>query len=154
MAITQSGGTKLFIGGTGSLAGESSWQQVAEIVNMDEILRQWELVTHTPLDTRLTDKFKGAKNDGGLTIQLGRDLADAGQADMNAAFESDSKYNFKIELPDDIGGTGDSPTTITFKALVMSFSANVADVNSMVGATAALELQTGTYTEDAASAAT
>jgi hypothetical protein len=148
MAVITAAKTKLFIGGAGdSSAGpvtEGAYVEVGEISNMGEFGDQFELITFAALSDRNVRKFKGTRNSGSLTLELGQDISDDGQNDLRTALESDLDFNFKIELNDDPGGTGDSPTTYYFQAKVMSFVVNVGEVNSIIGATAVVEIQSGT----------
>jgi hypothetical protein len=154
MAVVTASGTKLYIGGTGALASESGWQIVGEIVSPGQFGREYAKIEHSSIDNRNVRKFKGQRDDGDLEVSLGRDPSDAGQADLIAALDVDLDYNFKIELNDDVGGTGDSPTTFTFKAKVMSYKTNIGDANSIVAATSTLAIQSGTITEAPAAIAT
>jgi hypothetical protein len=150
MTVHTSAGTKIYIGGKGPLLDESAFQLIGEIVNPGEFGRVYEEIQHTSLDNRNVRKFKGSRNDGNMNMQLGRDPSDDGQADLIVALDDDDDYNFKVELNDDPGGTGDSPTTILFKAKVMSYTTNIGDANSIVAATALLGIQSGTIVETAA----
>lgn len=152
MSLSQAAGAKIYIGGkTVSLASETNWQLIGEVVSMGEFGRVYALVTHVSLDNRNVRKFKGSRNDGAVTLQLGRDAADDGQADLIVALDDDDAYNFKIELADDPGGTGNSPTTRLFQAKVMSYTMNVGEADSIVGSTVTLEIESGTTSETAAS---
>lgn len=152
MAVVQSAGTKIYIGGKEvSPQSETQWQLIGEVVNPGEFGRVYNLITHTSLDDRNVRKFKGSRNDGQLNMQLGRDPQDDGQADLISALDDDSDYNFKIELPDDPGGTGNSPTTFLFQAKVMSYTTNIGDPDSIIGATCLLEIRSGSIQETPAS---
>lgn len=140
MTVTTAAGTRLYVGGTDDLfSPEPAWIEVGEIVDYGEIGRIYELVTHNPVADRQTRKFKGSYNDGSMALQLGRDAEDAGQAVMLVALDSDTPYNFRIDLNDTPEG-GNNPTEIRFKGLVMSFPFGIGSVNSIVGATVNLEV--------------
>lgn len=153
-AIVTSLGSKLYIGGTGVLASENTWTEVGDISSIGEFGRTFQEVNFTALATGNVEKFKGAKNDGNAQLNLGRAPSDAGQAAMILARDDTDKtnrYNFKVELNDDPGSaSGETPTTIKFKALVMGYTTNIGDANAVVQATATLGIITGTIVETAA----
>lgn len=148
--VKTAAGAKLYIGGTGALISESSWVEVGEIVDFGEYGKNYELVTHNPIGSRKTFKFKGSYNEGALALQLGQDASDAGQAALLLALASDSAYNFKVELTDEAETSGATPTTDTFKGMVMSYTTQVGSVNSIVGAACNIEIS-GDITRTAAS---
>ena len=152
--IVTSLGSKLYIGGTGALNSENAWVEVGDIATIGEFGDSFQEVNFTPIATGFVEKYKGAMNAGNIQLGLGRAPSDAGQAAMILARNNktkDNRYNFKIELNDDPGSaSGETPTTFKFKALAMSYSTNINDVNSVVQATAQLGIITGTLTETAA----
>ena len=150
--VKTAAGTKLYVGGTGVLLSESSWEEVGEIVDFGEYGKNFELVTHNPIGSRKTFKFKGSYNEGTLALQLGQDIADDGQADLRAALETDYDYNFKIEFNDAPAASGSTNTIDTFKAKVMSFTTQVGGVNSIVGAACNIEINSDITRVDAVDA--
>lgn len=148
MAAQTAAGTVISIGSTGDLSSESSWQAIGEVVSISEFGRTYAEVTHNPLGTRGTEKFKGSFNDGDITLQLAQDLADTGQEALLDALESDEAYNFQI-TQNDAAGPG-NPTTHVFKARVMSFAHNVDGVDSIVSASVTLGIISGTLESTAA----
>lgn len=135
-------GTRIYIGLTGVLAEETDWKEIGEITNPGEFGKEFALVTHNPLATRATRKFKGTFNLGSLNIEAAFDGADEGQERLGEALNSDAAYNFRIRLND-----GDAeasppilPTVFLFKAKVMSSKIIVGEVNSVVGARFMLEI--------------
>jgi hypothetical protein len=147
--VKPAAGCKLYIGGTGVLTEEASWVEVGEIVDFGELGAEFELITHKPVGTRTTFKFKGAKNEGQMSLQLGQDLEDAGQDDLRDARDSDFAYNFKIEYNDAAAASGSTNTTDTFKAMVMGFKTQIGGVDSIISATSTLEIS-GDITRTAA----
>lgn len=107
---------------------------VGEITDLGEFGREFALVTHNPVGTRGTQKFKGSFNEGTMTLSLGLDTDDAGQIIMKAASLSDADYSFMV--------TTQNGDKYFFQAKVMSFKVAVGSVDSITTATCALEIST------------
>lgn len=107
---------------------------VGEITDLGEFGREFALVTHNPVGTRGTQKFKGSFNEGTMTLSLGLDTDDAGQIIMKAATLSDADYSFMV--------TTQNGDKYFFQAKVMSFKVAVGSVDSITTATASLEIST------------
>ena len=107
---------------------------VGEITDLGEFGREFALVTHMPVGSRGTQKFKGSFNEGTMAISLGLDTDDAGQILMKSASISDSNYSFMV--------TTQNGDKYYFQAKVMSFKVNIAGVDSITTASASLELTT------------
>lgn len=107
---------------------------VGEITDLGEFGREYALVTHNPLGSRGTVKFKGSFNEGQISLQLGLDTEDAGQVLLKAAAKSDNNYSFAVETQ-----AGDF---YYFQAQVMSFKVGVGAVDSITTATVMLEITT------------
>jgi hypothetical protein len=107
---------------------------VGEITDMGEFGREFALVTHNPVGTRGTQKFKGSFNEGTMSLSLGLDTDDAGQILMKAASLSDNSYSFLV--------TTQNGDKYYFQAKVMSFKVGVGSVDSITTATCTLELTT------------
>lgn len=105
---------------------------VGEITDMGEFGREYALVTHMPVGSRGTQKFKGSFNEGTMTLSLGLDTDDAGQILMKAAGLSDNSYSFLV--------TTQNGDKYYFQAKVMSFKVGVGSVDSVTTATCTLEL--------------
>jgi hypothetical protein len=141
-AVVQSAGAKLYVGGTGALDSESMWTEVGEITNMGEFGRQYQKVTHNPIGNKQTFKKKGARDDGAMQLDLGRAPSDAGQTALRTALDSELSHNFKVTLDDNpAASSGSLPTTFLFQGLVMSYTTNINDVNSIVHAKCTIEIQ-------------
>lgn len=138
MGVQTAAGSKLYIGTTAESGAGDTFDPVAEIESIGEFGRQYEEIRFTAIDNRRTQKFKGAYDNGSLSLALGRDLSDDGQAALKAAAATDGAYNIKIELND--APAGGTPTTFAFKARVMSFTANIGGVNDLVRAACTLSL--------------
>ena len=70
---------------------------VGEITDLGEFGREYALVTHQPLATRGTKKYKGSFNSGTIQISLANDKEDAGQDILRIAQNSDADYYFEIK---------------------------------------------------------
>lgn len=112
-----------------------TWTDVAEVTDMGEYGATYEVVSHNPLATRRTIKRKGTVNDGALTMQLGRDPADAGQALLIAGVDGaarDVVHSHRVTLQD---GTIQYVT-----GQIFSYTTNVGSSNQIVGAAVMVEL--------------
>lgn len=135
-------GTRLYIAAeqpiTFDAAGYANtgmdWVEVGEITDGGEHGREYALVTHMPIASRGTQKFKGSFNEGSKTLQLGLDNDDAGQVLLQSALNSDNDYSFRITYQ---GGDKDY-----FQAKVMSLKKAATSVDSIRSASVTLELTT------------
>jgi hypothetical protein len=107
---------------------------VGEITDLGEFGREYALVTHNPVGTRGTQKFKGSFNEGTMSMTLGLDTDDAGQIIMKTASLSDADYSFKV--------TTQNGDKYFFQAKVMNFKVNVGSVDSITTASVTLEITT------------
>ena len=114
--------------------GALTYTPVGEITDLGEFGREYSLVTHQPVGSRGTQKFKGSFNEGTMSLSLGLDTDDAGQIIMKAASLSDNNYSFMV--------TTQSGDRYFFQAKVMSFKVGVGSVDSITTATSTLELTT------------
>lgn len=143
MTVQTTAGTTLYITATTpatfdangyATAFQSGAKIVGEIIDLGEFGREYTLVTHNPIDTRGTQKFKGSFNEGSMALQLGLDQDDEGQILMQTALNSDADYSFEITLQN-----GD---IAYFQAKVMSFKIGAGGVDNITSATCTLELTT------------
>lgn len=140
MTVRTSAGTTLKISAnapaTFNVAGYSAltYTSVGEITDLGEFGREFTLVTHNPVGSRGTQKFKGSFNEGTMNLSLGLDTDDAGQVLMKAASLADTAYSFEV--------TTQNGDTYYFQAMVMSFKVGVGSVDSITTATCTLELTT------------
>jgi len=109
-----------------------TFTNIGEITDGGQHGQTAALVTHSPIGTRVVQKFKGSINQGTKTLQLAIDKDDAGQIILDAAVLSDADYFFKVEYQ---GGDIDY-----FPAKVMSFVKNAAGVDTMRSGTVNLEI--------------
>jgi hypothetical protein len=111
-----------------------AWTLVGEVTDLGEFGREYNLVTHNPIDTRGTQKKKGSFNEGQITLQLGLDTDDAGQILLKAGALSDNDYSVLV--------TTQNGDKYYAQAQVMSFKVGAGDVNKITAATVSLELTT------------
>lgn len=140
MAVRTSAGSKFSISAgvpaTFDATGYAAltYTVVGEITDFGEFGREYTLVTHNPVSTRGTAKFKGSFNEGAMTLQLGLDTDDAGQILCKTASKSDADYAVTVETQN-----GDK---YYFQCKVMSFKVGVGDVNKITSATIMVEITT------------
>lgn len=115
-------------------AGSPGGELVGEITNFGEFGREYALVTHNPVATRGTQKFKGSFNEGTMQLQIGADTEDAGQDLMRQAANDDAPYSFKL--------TEQNGDIYYFQAMVMSWRQSVGGVDDIISAACTLELTT------------
>jgi len=145
MAVYTSAGTTLTISASTPATFDSSGYAavfaaspgpavIGEITDLGEFGREFALVTHMPVGSRGTQKFKGSFNEGTMALSLGLDTDNAGQILTKSASVSDANYSFMV--------TTQNNDKYYFQAKVMSFKVNVAGVDSITTATVNLELTT------------
>lgn len=130
--------------------GALTFTDVGEITDFGEIGRVYNEITHNPVGTRETFKFKGSYNDGTLQLQLARPegvTGDAGLTILEAALDSDSDYHFEIELNDNPSGT--TNTFLYFSGKVMSAPDQIGGVDSIVAKTINISVNGSIVTVDA-----
>lgn len=134
--VVSGSGSKLYVSvalpATYTKAGYTAltWVLVSDVTSIGEYGREYDLIEHTPIDTRLKQQIKGNFSEGNVGVVFGSVPADAGQVIMLAAAKSDNNYSFKIERTDgDIDAfTGKVTTakpTVNGGAII-SVAANVA----------------------------
>lgn len=140
MTVATSAGTVLKMSagtpGTLNVAGYEAltWTTVGEVTDLGEFGREYALVTHNPVGSRGTRKYKGSYNEGAMTLQLGLDTDDAGQILAKAASLSDSDYSVSV--------TTQNGDVYYMQAKVMSWKVGVGSVDSITTATCVLEITT------------
>lgn len=137
MAARTSAGTAIAIGAAPStydVAGFDavSFDTIGEVTDAGEYGKVYNLVTHNPLATRQTKKFKGSYNNGSITLQLAIDEADVGQIAASTASDSDDSYSIRV--------TKQNGAIDYFTAQVMSFTTSVGSVDSIESGSIQLEI--------------
>lgn len=150
MSVGPSAGAKLYIAPPGTIPfSPDLYVEVGEIANMGEFGRVYNLITSEALGDRKTRKYKGTYNDGQLALTLNYDSEDQGQQDLEDAVDDDDSYQFKVVL-NDARGALTTPTTYTFEAIVMSYTANIGGTQNVTQSSCTLEIQSGTISKTAA----
>lgn len=116
----------------GYASTDLQWAAIGEVTDGGTHGKKFAEVTHKPIGTRGTQKFKGSFDEGTKTLQLGLDNDDAGQILAKEARDSDDDYSFRVAYPN-----GDIDY---FQAKVMSFEKSTTNVDSIVSATIQLSL--------------
>lgn len=139
MAIQTSAGSTIAIAtalpGTYDATGFNAltWQLVGEVTDIGEFGKEYNLVTHMPVATRQVKKLKGSFNNGAIQLQMARDQAVGSNQDkLKTALGSDASYAFRVTLQDG--------TKMYFTGKVMSYKSAVGGVDSVTGATTAIEI--------------
>jgi len=109
-----------------------SYTAVAEVTDVGQLGKEYTEVKHNPIGNRATFKFKGSYDSGMITLQFAKAIADAGQALMLAAQDSDNDYTFHITLPD--------ARDMYFRGKVMSFVTKIGSVNNIIGGEAKVSI--------------
>jgi hypothetical protein len=107
---------------------------IGEITDAGSHGRVYTVVTHNPIGSRGTQKFKGSFNEGQKVLTLAVDDDDAGQSLAITALDSDNDYSFKVAYQD---GSIDY-----FQAKVTGFQKAMTGVDTMLTATLTLEITT------------
>ena len=112
-----------------------SYTAVGEIVSSGEKGGAGALVTHSPLDKRTVQKFKGSVNYGSYALSLGLDLADAGQIVLDSlALGAD------IDVVASFKETKQDGSIEYYRALVMTYTRVGGTIDAIIGANSTLEL--------------
>jgi len=107
---------------------------IGDITDAGQHGRSYAVVTHNPIGSRGTQKFKGSFNEGQKVLTLAVNEDDAGQTLAITALNSDSDYSFKVVYQD---GAIDY-----FQAKVTGFQKSMTGVDTMLTATLTLEITT------------
>jgi hypothetical protein len=107
---------------------------IGDITDAGQHGRSYVVVTHNPIGSRGTQKFKGSFNEGQKVLTVAINEDDAGQTLAIAALDSDNDYSFKVTYQD---GSIDY-----FQAKVTGFQKSMTGVDTMLTATLTLEITT------------
>ena len=112
--------------------GVLAWTVIGEVTDLGGLGRVYNLVTHNPIASRKTEKFKGSFNEGSQNVGLAIDRDDPGQVLAKTALASDDNYSFRLTYQD---GSIDY-----YQAKVMSFETSVGSNDQIVSGTIAVEI--------------
>lgn len=142
MTVRTAAGSKLYIGpvaaSTVDTQGEFealAYVEVGEIESIGDFGDQAAATSFTALGDRRVRKIKTTFDAGTISLTLGRDPSDSGQAAMIAALAEDDDYAFKVTLNDASQGSPSSPTTFYFRGQVQSYTTNIGNAENVVKAT-------------------
>lgn len=106
MSVMTSTETRLFVSATlpatYDAAGYNAltWTEVNEVTTIPAYGATVELVTHQPLKTGVTEKYKGFKNYGSVAAEAAYESADAGQDILRANVNAFTNIAIKIQYQD------------------------------------------------------
>ena len=143
--IFATAGAHLYIGGSlaakttdfvvGDFAGQS-WVNVGWMENIGAFGDEASSITFDAIEQQRTQKLKGTRNAGDMTLVCGLDYEDAGQIALRAAEAEPTNYAFKVEFNDaPVAGT---PSDRYFVALVMTAREQLDGANNVMKLTATL----------------
>jgi acetylornithine deacetylase/succinyl-diaminopimelate desuccinylase-like protein len=163
MAISTTGGSGLYIGGTSAIdfttdqsaldafEAVTDWIKVGEIEDLGEIGDSSADVTFSALGDNRVRHLKGARDAGTMTVVTGADPADPGQQALRAAEKTKFNYNFRI-VYEDAPDAGSTDSVDYFRALVMSARKNNGTADNVARRTFALGINSPVITVDSDSA--
>jgi len=131
-AISASSAATIDPAGFGALV----YTTVGEITDIAEIGADVAVVSHNPLATGITEKFKGFTNYGSSSVSFARDTTDAGQILLNsgaAGANKNTQHAIKITYQD---GAIDY-----FHAKIFSFKITAGSSDAIVGSTSSVEIE-------------
>lgn len=138
--IFATAGAKLFIGAQlnakaadfvlGDFASQS-WVEVNWLENIGAFGDEAAAITFDAIGEGRTQKLKGNRNAGDMSIVCALDYEDSGQIALRAAEATDYNYAFKVEFDDAPTGSGD-PSERYFIGLVMSARETLDTANNVM----------------------
>jgi hypothetical protein len=115
--------------------GALTYVNVGELTDLPEYGASAEVVTHNPLATGITEKYKGFINNGSMSLSLARDADDAGQiilASCVTGINKNAEVSFRVTYQD---GSIDY-----FTGKVFSYTKAPGSANSIVSSTVQVEI--------------
>ncbi len=155
--IFATAGAILYIGGSlpaqtsdfvlGDFAGQS-WVQVSWMENIGAFGDEAATITFDAIEQQRTQKLKGTRNAGDMSLVCGIDYEDAGQVAIRAAEATPNNYAFKVQFNDaPVGGT---PSERYFIALVMTAREQLDTANNVMKLNATLGINSNIVRVNAA----
>jgi hypothetical protein len=89
-----------------------TWVKVSSVGSIGEMGVQTNILSYDTWDDDVTRKQKGMSNAGDPAIEVARIAGDPGQVILRNQAKTKLRYAFKIERDDDMGGAGDTGTTL------------------------------------------
>lgn len=105
------------------------WTDIGKVETFGEHGLSAQIITFTPVDTGVTEKFKGSKDYGQMTLAVGHLPSDAGQDILAAAAESQNRYSVRITYDLRAGETTTEKHYLD--VLVSSFRYSDGDANAI-----------------------
>jgi hypothetical protein len=109
-----------------------SYTDVAEVVDLGEAGKEFNIVDYSPLGEREVQRRKGSYSQGERSFSVGRDITDAGQQLLSAANNSDNYYAMRITYQN-----GDIDY---FQAMVNGYSTAIGTIDNIIFANGTLVL--------------
>jgi hypothetical protein len=144
--IFATAGAELYIGGSvaaqtsdfvlGDFSGQS-WVQISWMENIGAFGDEASSITFDAIEQQRTQKLKGTRNAGDMSLVCGIDYEDPGQIALRAAEATPNNYAFKVLFND--APSGGTPSERYFIGLVMSAretldtANNVMKLNATIG---------------------
>lgn len=138
--IFATAGAKLFIGDalaaktTPFVAGDfttQSWVQIGWVENMGAFGDESASITFDAIEQQRTQKLKGTRNAGDMTVVCGIDYEDLGQIALREAEALPNNFAFKV-LFNDMPAGGTSGSIRYFIALVMTVREQLDTANNVM----------------------
>jgi len=120
----------------------ASWLEIAEITNIGDFGREYNVTTFNPLGDRKTYKLKGSYDDGSFTIEMGRNVDSEGQQMLKEALNSDNAYAVRVV-------TQGERETFYMPVKVTSAPISIGGVDDVTSSTANLEVDGDVISPDA-----
>lgn len=138
--IFATSGARLYIGGSlaaqtsdfvlGDFTGQS-WVAINWMENIGAFGDEAASITFDAIEQERTQKLKGTRNAGDMTLVCGIDYEDAGQIALRAAEATPNNYAFKVEFNDMPAG-GTSGSLRYFIGLVMTARETLDTANNVM----------------------
>ncbi|QOZ25276.1 hypothetical protein [Bradyrhizobium sp. CCBAU 51753] len=143
-------GCTIAIGTTASNQLTDTYINIGEVVTIPPIGLAYDSITFASLADGFERFFKSIGKGGNPQIGVGRKASDAGQAACITALSNPLDINFRLQLNDSSQTTGSHPTTIYFKAKVMSYQTGPFTTSAAVMAVIQLGINAATFIDQAA----
>lgn len=144
--IFATAGAKLYVGSSlaartsdfvaGDFSGQS-WVQVGWMENIGAFGDEAQSITFDAIEQARTQKLKGTRNAGDMSVVCGIDYEDAGQIILRTAEATPNNYAFKV-LFNDMPSGGTSGSIRYFIAMVMSARETLDTANNVMKLNATL----------------